>query len=64
MNAKAFNTDVRETSIPVIVAPISVKAFFISYITLKMHFVLWDYEEPAIFYELDLLAIMILMIFK
>ncbi|WP_294377135.1 DUF4405 domain-containing protein [uncultured Clostridium sp.] len=40
------------------------KRNFISYITLKMHFVLWDYEEPAIFYELDLLAIMILMIFK
>lgn len=39
------------------------KRNFISYITLKMHFVLWDYEEPAIFYELDLLAIMILMIF-
>lgn len=35
------------------------KRNFISYITLKMHFVLWDYEEPAIFYELDLLAIMI-----
>ncbi|WP_207648802.1 hypothetical protein [Anaerobium acetethylicum] len=28
-----------------------------------MHFVFFDYEEPVIFYELDLLAITILMIF-
>lgn len=39
------------------------KRNFISYITLQMHFVLFDYEEPIIFYELDLLAITILMIF-
>lgn len=40
-----------------------IKRNFISYITLKMHFVFFDYEEPIIFYELDLLAIMILMIY-
>lgn len=39
------------------------KRNFISYITLQMHFVFFDYEEPVIFYELDLLAITILMIF-
>ncbi|WP_250944624.1 DUF4405 domain-containing protein [Clostridium felsineum] len=40
-----------------------VKRNFISYITLQMHFVFFNYKEPFIFYELDLLAITILMIF-
>lgn len=39
-----------------------IKRNFISYITLKMYFVFFDYKEPVIFYELDLLAILILMI--
>lgn len=39
------------------------KRNFISYMTLQMHFVFFDYEEPVIFYELDLFAITILMIF-
>lgn len=39
------------------------KRNFISYITLQMHFVFFDYKEPVIFYELDLLTITILMIF-
>lgn len=39
------------------------KREFLSYITLKMHFVLFDFNEPVIYYILDLLAIMILMIF-
>ncbi len=39
------------------------KRNFISYITLQMHFVMFNYKEPVIFYELDLLAITILMIF-
>lgn len=34
---------------------------FLSYITLKMHFVYFDYAEPVIYYLLDLMAIMILM---
>lgn len=38
-----------------------IKRKFISYITLKMHFVFFDYEEPVFLYELDLLAILILM---
>lgn len=38
-----------------------VKRRFLSYITLKLHFVLFDFEEPVLYYELDLLAIMILM---
>lgn len=39
------------------------KREFISYITLKRHFVFFDFEEPIIFYELDLLAIMVLTIY-
>lgn len=34
---------------------------FLSYITLKMQFVFFDYSEPVIFYVIDLTAIMILM---
>lgn len=37
------------------------KRNFVSYITLKMHFVFFDYTEPVIFYLIDLMAIMILM---
>lgn len=37
------------------------KRNFLSYITLQMHFVFFDYTEPVIFYILDLMAIMILM---
>jgi hypothetical protein len=40
-----------------------IKRNFISYITLQVHFAFFDYEEPVIFYEWDLLAITILMIF-
>ena len=39
------------------------KRNFISYITLQIHFVLFDYEESIIYYELDLIAIVIFMIF-
>lgn len=38
-----------------------VKRQFLSYITLQMHFVFFDYTEPIIFYLIDLMAIMILM---
>lgn len=37
------------------------KRQFLSYITLRMHFVFFDYTEPVIFYLMDLMAIMILM---
>lgn len=37
------------------------KRNFLSYITLQMHFVFFDYTEPVIFYVIDLMAIMILM---
>lgn len=37
------------------------KRNFLSYITLRMHFVFFDYTEPVIFYLIDLMAIMILM---
>ena len=40
-----------------------IKRNFISYITLQMHFVFFDFNESAIYYVLDLFAIMILMIF-
>ena len=33
------------------------------YITLQAHFILFDADEPVIFYELDLLAIVVLMVF-
>ena len=39
------------------------KRDFLSYITLKMHFVFFDYTEPVLYYVLDLLAVMALMIF-
>lgn len=39
------------------------KRDFLSYITLKMHFVFFDYTEPVLYYVLDLIAIMALMIF-
>lgn len=38
------------------------KRQFFDYIFGKMHFVLFDYSEPVIFFELDLAAIMILMV--
>ena len=38
------------------------KRQFFDYIFGKMHFVLFDYSEPVIFFELDLVAIMILMV--
>lgn len=37
------------------------KRNFLSYITLQIHFVFFDYTEPVIFYVLDLMAIMMLM---
>ena len=40
-----------------------VKRNFVSYMTLQMHFVFFDDEEPVLFYELDLLAITVLMVF-
>lgn len=40
-----------------------VKRNFLSYITLRMHFVNFNYEEPIIYYELDLFSILILAIF-
>ncbi len=39
-----------------------VKRQFFGYIFGKLHFVMFDYSEPVIFFELDLAAIMILMI--
>lgn len=39
------------------------KRSFLSYLTLKVHFAFFDFEEPMIFYELDLLAMTILMAF-
>lgn len=36
-----------------------VKRNFLSYITLRMHFVNFNYEEPIIYYELDLFSILI-----
>ncbi len=38
-----------------------IKRQFFDYIFGKMHFVMFDYSEPAIFFELDLAAIIILM---
>lgn len=38
------------------------KRRFLDYIFGKIHFVLFDYSEPVIFFELDLAAIMILMV--
>lgn len=38
------------------------KRNFISYITLQMHFVIFDYKEPIIFYVMDLMAITVFMI--
>lgn len=40
-----------------------IKRKFILYITLQMHFVFFDYDEPIIFYEIDLLTITLLMVF-
>ena len=37
------------------------KRSFLSYLTLKVHFAFFDFEEPMIFYESDLLAMTILM---
>lgn len=38
------------------------KREFLSYITRKVQYAFFDYEEPVLFYELDLFAIMCLMI--
>ncbi len=39
-----------------------IKRQFFGYIFGKLHFVMFDYSEPVVFFELDLAAIMILMI--
>ena len=41
-----------------------IKQQFYIYITLRAHFVLFDFDEPAILYELDLLAVAMLTAFS